>query len=146
MGNDFIFKIAVGVFLGIAAWTNRANLGTIVLYVLGFFIIAFLAVVCYQAVSNPIKLKLRELRINRLVNELLSQHLIDSNHQSALSLGLSHAFTEDDFNSLSWLVNDHRRDLLNGGNGEFYKGQINELVIEIVDSFKQSSTHSTQLY
>lgn len=144
MGNDLIFKIAVGVFLGIAAWANRANLGEIALYILGFFIIAFFVVACYQAVSNFIKQKLREQRINRLVDELLGFHLIDSHQQGALSIGLIRAFTEDDFNSLSWLIEEHRRDLRNGGCGEFSQERVSQLVIEIVDSFKQSSTHSAQ--
>lgn len=120
-------------------------MGTIALYIIGFLIILTLAVACYQALSNFIKLKLREQRINRLVNELVGSKLIDSHYQGALSIGLTHAFNEDDFNLLSWLLDDHRRDLRDGGNGEFCKERINQLAIEIVDSFKQSSTHSPQL-
>lgn len=60
MGNDLIFKIAVGVFLGMAAWTYRADLGTLTLYGIGFFIAVFVAMWCYQIVAAPIKDKLKE--------------------------------------------------------------------------------------
>lgn len=86
MGNDLIFKIAVGVFLGMAAWTYRADLGTMALYAVGLFIVAFVVVWCYQSVAEPIKAILKERKINQLVNELLSHKLIDAHHDGALRL------------------------------------------------------------
>ncbi|PIT71193.1 hypothetical protein [Limnohabitans sp. B9-3] len=66
MGNDLIWKIAVGVFLGMAAWTYRADLGTMALYAVGIFIALAVVFFCYQAIANPIKNRLKEQSIKNL--------------------------------------------------------------------------------
>ncbi len=143
MGNDLIFKIAVGVFLGMAAWTYRADLGDMALYAVGFFIIAFVVVWCYQSVAAPIKDKLKERKIHQLVKQLLNYSLVDSNHEGALCLGLCNAFNEDEYMNLLANLNNFKRDLRNGESGDYFKTQIHTLVLKIVEDFKQSSRNTT---
>lgn len=139
MGNDLIFKIAIGVFLGMAAWTYRADLGTMALYAVGFFIVAFVLVWCYQSVAEPINTILKERKINQLVNELLSQNLIDAHHDGALRLGLVNAFFDDEFKNLVANLNNYKRDLRNGEHGNYFKNEIQKIVIDVVENFKQST-------
>ncbi len=139
MGNDLIFKIAVGVFLGMAAWTNRAELGTMALYAVGFVIVAFVVVWCYQSVAEPIKAILKERKINQLVNELLSHKLIDAHHDGALRLGLIDAIFDDDYKNLVANLNNFKRDLRNGEEGKYFKNEIQKIDAEIVENFKQST-------
>jgi hypothetical protein len=139
MGNDLIFKIAVGVFLGMAAWTYRADLGTMALYAIGFFIVAFVVVWCYQSVAEPIKAILKERKINQLVNELLSHNLIYPHHDGALRLGLIHAFFDDDYKNLVANLNNFKRDLRNGEEGNYFKNEIQKIVEDVVENFKQST-------
>ena len=139
MGNDLIFKIAVGVFLGMAAWTYRADLGTMALYAIGFFIVAFVVVWCYQSVAEPIKAILKERKINQLVNELLSHNLIYLHHDGALRLGLIDAFFDDDYKNLVANLNNFKRDLRNGEEGNYFKNEILKIVEDVVENFKQST-------
>lgn len=139
MGNDLIFKIAVGVFLGMGAWTYRADLGTMALYAVGFFIVAFVLVWCYQSVAEPINTILKERKINQLVNELLSQNLIDAHHDGALRLGLVNAFFDDEYKNLVANLNNYKRDLRNGEHGNYFKNEIQKIVIDVVENFKQST-------
>ena len=139
MGNDLIFKIAVGVFLGMAAWTYRADLGTMALYAVGLFIFAFVVVWCYQSVAEPIKAILKERKINQLVNELLSHSLIDTHHDGALRLGLVNAFFDDDYKNLVANLNNYKRDLRNGEEGNYFKNEIQKIVEDVVENFKQST-------
>ncbi len=142
MGNDLIWKIAVGVFLGMAAWTYRADLGTMALYAVGFFIALAVVFFCYQAIANPIKNRLKEQSIKNLVSELLQHELIDSHHEGALCLGLENAFSDEDFNSLSRHLENFKKDLRNGESGAFYKLQIGKISLEIVEEFKLRSNQS----
>ncbi len=139
MGNDLIFKIAVGVFLGMAAWTYRADLGTMTLYAVGFLIFAFVVVWCYQSVAEPIKAFLKSRKINQLVNELLSHNLIDAHHDSALRLGLISAFFDEDYINLVANLNNYKRDLRNGEEGNYFKNEIQKIAVEVVENFKQSA-------
>jgi hypothetical protein len=145
MGNDLIFKVAVGVFLGMAAWTYRADLGTMVLYAIGFFIFAYVVVWCYQSVAEPIKEALKERKINQLVNQLVSHRLIDANHEGALRLGLFNAFTDNDYTNILANLENFKRDLRNGESGDYFKNQIHLLVSEVVEDFKQSTRSSATL-
>lgn len=139
MGNDLIWKIAVGVFLGMAAWTYRADLGTMALYAVGIFFAFALVYVCYQAIANPIKRSVKQKAIKNLVRELLEHDLIDVHHEGALCLGLEDAFSDVDFNSLVHLLDDFKRDVRNGNNGSYFKSQISQISFEIVENFKQRS-------
>lgn len=145
MGNYLIFKIAVGVFLGMAAWTYRADLGTLTLYAIGFFIAAFVAMWCYQIVAAPIKDKLKERKINKLVKQLVSHNLINVNHESALCLGLFNSYAYDEHTTLQEYLENFKRDLSNGGSGDYFKNQINKLALEVVNDFKQSARDTTLL-
>ena len=142
MGNDLIFKVAVGVFLGMAAWTYRADLGTMALYAIGFFIFAYVVVWCYQSVSEPIKDALKERKINQLVNQLVIHSLIDANHEGALRLGLFNAFTDNDYTNILANLENFKRDLRNGESGDYFKNQIHSLISEVVEDFKQSTRSS----
>ncbi len=139
MGNDLIFKIAVGVFLGMAAWTYRSDLGTMALYAVGLFIVAFVVVWCYQSLAEPIKAIVKERKINQLVNELLSHNLIDARHDGALRLGLIDAFFDDDYKNLVANLNNFKRDLRNGEEGNYFKKEIQKIVEDVVENFKQST-------
>ena len=129
MGNDLVVKIAVGVFLGMAAWTNRAELGNVAFY------LACICVAIY-VIANPIKENIKANAIKKLVRELHEQSLIETHHEGALNLGLQNAFTDDDFNSLLHLLDDLKRDLRNGNDGNYYKSQITQITAEIVEDFK----------
>jgi hypothetical protein len=145
MGNDLIWKIAVGVFLGMAAWTHRADLGTMALYAVGFFIVAFVGVWCYQSLAEPIKATLKERKINQLVSELLKHNLIDVHHDGALRLGLISAIFDEDYMNLVANLNNYRRDLRNGEEGNYFKNQIHKIVVEVVENFKQSTRHTASI-
>ncbi len=149
MGNDLIWKIAVGVFLGMAAWTHRADLGTIALqvalYAVGFFVVAYVVVWCYQSVAEPIKATLKERKINQLVNELLSLNLIDAHHEGALRLGLINEIFDNDYMNLVANLNNFKRDLRNDEEGSYFKNEIQKIVAEIVENFKQSTRHITAI-
>ena len=136
MGNDLIFKIAVGVFLGMGAWTYRSDLGTMALYGVGIIVVCFIVFMCYQAIANPIKNTIKERAITKLVFELDDHKLIDSNLMGALTLGLQNAFSDDDFKSLTRSFEEFKRDIRNGESGSFYKSQIATLTAEIVEDFK----------
>lgn len=149
MGNDLIWKIAVGVFLGMAAWTHRADLGTIAfqvaLYAVGFFVVAYVVVWCYQSVAEPIKATLKERKINQLVNELLSLNLIDAHHEGALRLGLINEIFDNDYMNLVANLNNFKRDLRNDEEGSYFKNEIQKIVAEIVENFKQSTRNITAI-
>lgn len=136
MGNDLVFKIAVGVFLGMAAWTNRAELGNVVFYLACICVAIYVVANGYEAIATPIKENIKAKAIKKLVRELLEQCLIETHHEGALNLGLQNAFTDDDFNSLLHLLDDFKRDLRNGNDGSYYKSQIAKITSEIVEDFK----------
>ncbi len=142
MGNDLVFKIAVGVFLGMGAWTYRSDLGTMALYGVGIILILFAIYMCYLAIANPIKNTFKEQAISKLVFELDDHKLIDSNLMGALTMGLQNADSDDDFQSLTRSLEEYKRDLRNGENGSFYKSQIATLTAEIVEEFKLRGVQS----
>jgi len=136
MGNDLVFKIAIGVFLGMAAWTSRAELGAVAFYIVCIFIATVAVATIYNVIANPIKKTIKNKAIERLVRELHEQSLIATHLEGALNLGLQKAFTDDDFNSLLHLLDDFKRDLRNGNEGSYYKFQILKITSEIVEDFK----------
>lgn len=138
MQFDMIMKIALGVFLGMAAWTYRADIGTISLYFFGFFILAYIFIWCYRAIEEPITVKLRERKVEILISELQNQNLIEHQIVSALRFGLINNFFDEDFNLISISLTEFKKDLQNGGSGDLYKGQILKIVNEVVERFKQS--------
>jgi mevalonate kinase len=140
MGNDLIFKIAVGVFLGMAAWTNRAELGNVAFYLAVICVAIYAVVNGYEAIATPIKENIKAKAIKKLVRELLEHDLIDSHHEGALCLGLENEFSDVDFNSLVHLLDDFKRDIRNGNDGSYFKSQISQLSFEIIENFKQKGS------
>jgi hypothetical protein len=138
MGSNLVFKIALGVFLGMAAWTYRADIGTIFLYLIIFVIGALIVFWIYKLITDPIKLKVKEKSIEKLVNELISLNLLVPKTEGALSLGLLNAFSDDDFKSILAILDDYKKDQKNGASGEYYKIQLKKITDEVIDDFKQS--------
>jgi len=138
MGNNLVFKIALGVFLGMAAWTYRADIGTIFLYLIIFVIGALIVFWIYKLITDPIKLKVKEQSIEKLVTELISLNLLVPKTEGALSLGLLNAFSDDDFKSILAILDDYKKDQKNGASGEYYKIQLKKITDEVIDDFKQS--------
>ena len=138
MENNLIFKIAVGVFLGMAAWTYRADIGTLFLYLIILIIGALIVFWIYKLITDPIKLKVKEKSIEKLVNELVSLNLLVPKTEEALTLGLLNAFSNDDFKSIFAILDDYKREQKNGESGEYYKIQLKKLTDEVIEDFKQS--------
>ena len=138
MGSNLVFKIALGVFLGMAAWTYRADIGTIFLYLIIFVIGALIVFWIYKLITDPIKLKVKEKSIEKLVNELISLNLLVPKTEGALTLGLLNAFSDDDFKSILAILDDYKKDQKNGASGEYYKIQLKKITDEVIDDFKQS--------
>jgi hypothetical protein len=138
MGSNLVFKIALGVFLGMAAWTYRADIGTIFLYLIIFVIGALIVFWIYKLITDPIKLKVKEQSIEKLVTELISLNLLVPKTEGALSLGLLNAFSDDDFKSILAILDDYKKDQKNGASGEYYKIQLKKITDEVIDDFKQS--------
>lgn len=139
MENNLILKIALGVFLGMAAWTYRADLGLFFIYGIVLLIGALILYWCYQLISNPIKLNAKEKEIELLTAELLSLDLIASQTVGALSLGLISAFSDDDFRSIAHYLEEYKKNKRNGESGEYYKSQIATITKEIIEDFKQTT-------
>jgi hypothetical protein len=138
MENNLIFKIAVGVFLGMAAWTYRADIGTLFLYLIILIIGALIVFWIYKLITDPIKLKVKEKSIEKLVNELVSLNLLVPKTEEALTLGLLNAFSNDDFKSIFAILDDYKREQKNGESGEYYKIQLKKITDEVIEDFKQS--------
>ena len=138
MGINLVLKIAVGVFLGMAAWTYRADIGTIFLYLIIFIIGALIVFWIYKLITDPIKLKVKEKSIEKLVDELISLNLLVPKTEGALSLGLLNAFSDDDFKSILAILDDYKREQKNGTSGEYYKIQLKKITDEVIEDFKQS--------
>jgi hypothetical protein len=138
MGINLVLKIAVGVFLGMAAWTYRADIGTIFLYLIILIIGALIVFWIYKLITDPIKLKVKEKSIEKLVNELVSLNLLVPKTEVALTLGLLNAFSDDDFKSIFAILDDYKREQKNGESGEYYKIQLKKITDEVIEDFKQS--------
>lgn len=138
MGINLVLKIAVGVFLGMAAWTYRADIGTIFLYLIILIIGALIVFWIYKLITDPIKLKVKEKSIEKLVNELVSLNLLVPKTEGALTLGLLNAFSDDDFKSIFAILDDYKREQKNGESGEYYKIQLKKITDEVIEDFKQS--------
>lgn len=138
MENNLIFKIAVGVFLGMAAWTYRADIGTLFLYLIILIIGALIVFWIYKLITDPIKLKVKEKSIEKLVNELVSLNLLVPKTEEALTLGLLNAFSNDDFKSIFAILDDYKREQKNGESGEYYKIQLKKITDEVIEDFKHS--------
>jgi predicted sugar kinase len=65
--------------------------------------------------------------------------LIDAHHDGALRLGLIDAIFDDDYENLVANLNNFKRDLRNGEEGKYFKNEIQKIVAEIVENFKQST-------
>lgn len=139
MENNLIFKIAIGVFLGMAAWTYRADIGMFFIYGIAVFIGALVLFGIYQLFANPIKLNAKKKEIDQLTAELLSLDMIASQTVGALSIGLLSSFADDDYKSIVLYLEDYKKEKRNGDSGEYYKTQISRIANQIIEDFKQSS-------
>jgi hypothetical protein len=133
-----ILKIAFGVFLGMAAWTYRADIGVMFLYTVMLFIGALIVFWCYQLIANPIKMSTKEKEIKKLTDELMSLDLIETQSVGALTLGLMKTPLDDDFKSINAILIDYKKERRNGEDGDFYKSQIKKTTDSVVENFKQS--------
>lgn len=133
-----ILKIAFGVFLGMAAWTYRADIGVMFLYTVMLFIGALIVFWCYQLIANPIKMSAKEKEIKKLTDELMSLDLIETQSVGALTLGLMKTPLDDDFKSINAILIDYKKERRNGEDGDFYKSQIKKTTDSVVENFKQS--------
>jgi len=88
---------------------------------------------------------LKERKINQLVNELLSLNLIDAHHEGALRLGLINEIFDNDYMNLVANLNNFKRDLRNDEEGSYFKNEIQKIVAEIVENFKQSTRNITAI-
>ncbi len=136
-----ILKIAFGVFLGMAAWTYRADIGVMFLYTVMLFIGALIVFWCYQLIANPIKMSAKEKEIKKLTDELMSLDLIETQSVGALTLGLMKTPLDDDFKSINAILIDYKKERRNGEDGDFYKSQIKKTTDSVVENFKQNLQH-----
>lgn len=139
MENNLILKIAVGIFLGMAAWTYRTDIGMFFIYGIAVFIGTLVLFGIYQLIAHPIKLNAKKKEIDQLTAELLSLDMIASQTVGALSLGLLSSFADDDYKSIVLYLEDYKKEKRNGDSGEYYKAQISRIAKEIIEDFKQSS-------
>lgn len=139
MENNLILKIAIGFFLGMAAWTYRADIGMFFIYGIAVFIGALVLFGIYQIIANPIKLNAKKKEIDQLTAELLSFDMIATQTVGALSLGLLSSFADDDYKSIVLYLEDYKKEKRNGDSGEYYKTQISRIANQIIEDFKQSS-------
>ncbi len=131
-----ILKVAVGVFLGLAAWTYASSIFGLLIALLGLILVALLAYWIYKLISNPIKNKMRQKSINEIFDELVSLSIVDKKIHGALSLGLLEKNYESNFNLLEHYLQKFKAEIRNGGNGKYYKDEILNLTNEIVAEFK----------
>ena len=130
-----VFNIALGVFLGLAAWTYRADLG-FVLILLFFLALAFLLIGWFFKLLYSFyeKLKLSQ-SAKKLASEIVQLGLVDASMEKALFLGFQNQ-TEYDFFTLNARIKDYKISLLNDDEDEFLKMQILKFANEAIEDFK----------
>ena len=130
-----VFNIALGVFLGLAAWTYRADLGFV--FILLFFLaLAFLFIGWFfkSLYAFYEKLQLSQ-SAKKLASEIVQLGLVDTSMEKALLLGFQNQ-NEYDFFTLNARIKDYKISLLNDDEDEFLKMQILKFANEAIDDFK----------
>jgi hypothetical protein len=138
MENNLILKIATGVFLGIAAWTYRSQLGDVAIYAAVIAFALFLLISLYRQISSPIKTAIQERGVDALVQELYKNGLIERSLVGAAQEGLKRFYyeqTRTDLMKLLDLIKEKRKDDICTDAEE---QKVHALLCEIVDDFKHS--------
>lgn len=130
-----VLKIALGVFLGLAAWTYRADLGSV--FLLLFFVALAIALILWFVKSlygYYSKLKFIQSAKN-LASEIVQLGLVEISMEKALFLGLQNQ-TEYDFFILNARLKDYKISLLNDDEDEFQKTELIRIANEAIEDFK----------
>ena len=135
-GFKLVLKIALGVFLGLAAWTYRADLGSLFLLLVFFAISISIIVWLFKSISVFLEKKKLIQSAKELTTEIVKLGLVDSNLENALFYGLQVQIEYEGFNTLSNHLKKYKTSLKNSEDDEYEKMQIVELVNEAINDFK----------
>ena len=130
-----VLQIALGVFLGLAAWTYRADLGSV--FLLLFFVALAVALILWFVKSlygYYAKLKFIQ-SAKKLASEIVQLGLVEISMEKALFLGLQNQ-TEYDFFILNARLKDYKISLLNNEEDEFQKIELIRIANEAIEDFK----------
>ena len=142
MENNLVLKIAAGVFLGMAAWTYRSDLGTAALYIVLAMIALYVLIWIYRAVTTPIKEALETRRIEALVTELADCGLVENSLVRAACEGLGRFYYESTLKEISDLLSTIKLKRSRDEDSAHEENQVKLLLIEVIDDFKQSYRQS----
>ncbi len=134
-----VFKIAVGVFLGMAAWTHRSELGGVAIYLLGIVFALFVLIYFYRLITNSIKTGIHERRVDVLVLELHKHGLIEQSLVGAAQAGLKRFYYEQTCTELTGLLDSIKRKRKQEYSAELDEQKVRDLLAEVVEDFKQLS-------
>jgi hypothetical protein len=138
MENNLVLKIAVGVFLGMAAWTYRSDLGTAAFYIVCAMIALYVLIYIYRAVTTPIKEALETRRIAALVSELADCGLLENSLVGAACEGLGRFYYESTRKELSDLLSTIKSKRSREEDSSSEESQVRLLLTDAIDDFKQS--------
>ena len=132
-----VLQIALGVFLGLAAWTYRADLGSVFLFLLFSALFILLIVWFFKSLYSLYKkLKLSQ-SAKKLASEIVQLGLVDASLEKALFYGLKiQSEHEDVFFILSSRLQEYKIALLNDDEDNFHKMQILKSANEAIEGFK----------
>ena len=132
-----VLQIALGVFLGLAAWTYRADLGSVFLFLLFSALVILLIVWFFKSLyAYYEKLKLSQ-SAKKLASEIVQLGLVDASLEKALFYGLKiQSEHEDVFYILSSRLQEYKIALLNDDEDNFHKMQILKSANEAIEGFK----------
>lgn len=142
MENNLVVKIAVGVFLGMAAWTYRSDLGSAALYIICAMIALYVLIYIYRAVMTPIKETLEARRIGALVSELTNCGLLEQPLAGAAREGLGRFYYESTRNQLADLLSVIKLKRSKKEDSSHEENQVKLILAEAIDDFKQSYSQS----
>jgi type III secretory pathway component EscR len=130
--------MAAGVFLGMAAWTNREEIGNVALYGVIILITLLVIVYIYSAVSTPIKDSIVERQVGLLIVELNKHGLLEDKFVGAALEGLKRFYYESTRNELAELLDSIKKKRSNQESCSVEENRVSELLVEIIDDFKQA--------
>ena len=136
--NNIIFKVAIGVFLGISAWTNRAELGNVAFYGAMILIALFVTIYIYHSITTPIKQFISERQIASLVVELNKLGFLENILVGAAREGLNRFYFEATRKELIELLNQIKTKRSHELPCNIEEQRISELLSEIINDFKHS--------
>lgn len=138
MENNLVVKIAVGVFLGMAAWTYRSDLGSALFYIVCAMIGLYVLIYAYSAVMTPIKEILEARRISALTSELSNFGLLEQPLIGAAREGLGLFYYKTTRNELSDLLSKIKLKRSKDEDCSHEESQVKLLLAEAIDDFKKS--------